>query len=112
MAQRAVCRIMPPFGGWPVERAAHPSLQFVAADHTMGLDVLDTARDNDSCSGGCSSVVEHWIVIPGVAGSSPVIHPMETLRFGGAFLFWGRQGVLARPDRCPVTVIAACLFVL
>jgi hypothetical protein len=25
--------------------------------------------------GGCSSVVEHWIVAPVVAGSSPVSHP-------------------------------------
>jgi hypothetical protein len=34
--------------------------------------------------GGCSSVVEHWIVAPVVAGSIPVIHPecdeAETLR--------------------------------
>src|ERR1041384_7698867 len=26
--------------------------------------------------GGCSSVVEHWIVAPVVAGSIPVIHPI------------------------------------
>ncbi len=31
--------------------------------------------------GGCSSVVEHWIVAPGVAGSIPVFHP--TVRGAG-----------------------------
>jgi hypothetical protein len=28
--------------------------------------------------GGCSSVVEHWIVAPVVAGSIPVIHPIQS----------------------------------
>src|SRR5205085_7236390 len=27
--------------------------------------------------GGCSSMVEHWTVTPGVAGSSPVSHPIQ-----------------------------------
>lgn len=33
-------------------------------------------RDRALCfDGGCSSVVEHLIVVQGVAGSNPVFHP-------------------------------------
>ena|GEM_PF-4757186 len=26
---------------------------------------------------GIAQLAEHWIVVPGVAGSSPVIHPLQ-----------------------------------
>src|SRR5207248_11336448 len=35
------------------------------------------ASDGGEPYGGCSSMVEHWTVTPGVAGSSPVSHPIQ-----------------------------------
>ena len=35
-------------------------------------------KGQETRHGGCSSVVEHWIVAPVVAGSIPVIHPIQS----------------------------------
>jgi hypothetical protein len=34
-------------------------------------------KPQETRHGGCSSVVEHWIVAPVVAGSIPVTHPIQ-----------------------------------
>src|SRR5688572_10829050 len=41
---------------------------------------------------GVAQLVEHWVVVPGVAGSSPVTHPRHPCRSGPVF----------GPDRNPV----------
>lgn len=56
------------------------------------------------CDGGCSSVVEHLIVVQGVAGSNPVFHPLK-----GKGLFLSRERpfalfrLLSRAWRCVAT---------
>src|SRR3954468_16749326 len=41
----------------------------------LARDRVDPAPRGRRSHGGCSSMVEHWTVTPGVAGSSPVSHP-------------------------------------
>jgi hypothetical protein len=39
---------------------------------------------------GVAQLVEHWLVVPVVAGSSPVVHPMEAGMLVRTWLGFGR----------------------
>src|ERR1041384_1963504 len=52
--------------------AARCSIRSAAAPKRGGAFGAGTRETH----GGCSSVVEHWIVAPVVAGSIPVTHPI------------------------------------
>jgi hypothetical protein len=41
---------------------------------------------------GVAQLVEHWLVVPGVAGSSPVVHPIQRTWLG-----FGRATSALRP---------------
>ncbi len=42
---------------------------------------------------GVVQLAEHWIVVPGVVGSSPITHPIKiSLRFCGGIFLWDGYG--------------------
>jgi hypothetical protein len=60
---------------------------FVRASLQMGLTTAtEHGRESESVA-IVAQLVEHWIVIPGVAGSSPVIRPKQKRRRKPAFSF-------------------------
>jgi hypothetical protein len=51
---------------------------------------------------GVAQLVEHWLVVPVVAGSSPVVHPMQRMWLG-----FGRATSAFRPFTAPHSPDAA-----
>lgn len=51
--------------------------------------------------GGRSSVVEHWIVAPRVAGSNPVVHPNKEVRASGLTTKHAKEAFGLRSEEHP-----------
>jgi hypothetical protein len=63
---------------------------------------------------GVAQLVEHWLVVPVAAGSSPVVHPMvqivcthiHTKRFGfGRTVFWFRSDTFSMLARARASAL-------